>query len=174
MAGLGLRFRGGFRALLGILAEQVDVQNAEEGVDDDESREREPYRGRRDRRHGVGGPHEAINNPRLAAYFGHGPTGHDPEVGQGDHVDQRLHEQGVVFEILSPPPRGDGQQHEEARTGYHEAEGEEGGKDWRNVVGGEGVEALHFRARGIEGQQAQQARDGQGLNAVGAVADQAM
>ena len=48
MAGLGLRFRGGFRALLGILAEQVDVQNAEEGVDDDESREREPYRGRRD------------------------------------------------------------------------------------------------------------------------------
>lgn len=45
MAGLGLRFRGGFRALLGILAEQVDVQNAEEGVDDDESREREPYRG---------------------------------------------------------------------------------------------------------------------------------
>ena len=75
----------------------------------------------------------------------------------------------MVLKVLSAPPRRNGQQDEDARAGHHETEGEEGGQDRRDVVGGEGVEALHFRARGVEGQKAQEARDGQGFDAVGAL-----
>src|SRR4051794_7386014 len=127
------------------LREVVAAEAEDEGIDDDEGRERARDRTARDGRHGVGRAQQAVDHERLAADLGREPAEqHRPEARRR-HEHGGAQEPAALAELAAPAQPQAPQREAEHRESDpdHDAEREEHRPDRRAAVRRHVLQARH-------------------------------